>query len=279
MVTRRRFIQAAAAIPALFGNRLSVAETPSLPSLATPDPTQPAFFDLGTGQCIAVPNPTAWCIANAHTPLLSRARERLELSDSDTEQDRVLRVVLRRCGLLLLEQRGSSFLAIQYWKDRSSVIDSLRPYFREHGLATPEVIVALINRKREQTDVVAGDRFLYGDPVNDAFPWEEFRQKWESRHQLEADDDQQSAGVFCVKFAGPYPVSWSTLKECWSQEEGIPHCQNCDEPLVVAGRRGHGRAWRVCLNCQRSFEDWPKEWLATRIGPHGKRTSICSECG
>ena len=265
MVTRRRFIQAAAAIPALFGNRLSVAETPSLPSLATPDPTQPAFFDLGTGQCIAVPNPTAWCIANAHTPLLSRARERLELSDSDTEQDRVLRVVLRRCGLLLLERRGPSFLVIQFWKDQASVIDSLRPYFREHGLATPDVTVALINRKREQTDVVAGDRFLYGSVVDDAFPWEEFRQKWESRHQLEADDDQQSSGVFCVRYATPYRMSWAALKQCWCQEEKVPLCANCNELLVVAGRRPYGSAWRVCLSCGRSFEDWPGEWLAARI--------------
>src|SRR5262245_7476357 len=117
------------------------------------------FLHTPTGDSWAVGDPVAWSLANARQPTLGRARDRLLTLDAADPQ-RVIRLVVRRCGLNLLELLPWR-VVVHHWGQQGQ--GDLRPFFKRHGLARKGVQVALIDRKRELTTVKPGDAFLYGE--------------------------------------------------------------------------------------------------------------------
>src|SRR6516165_7718488 len=102
------------------------------------------FLHTPTGECWPVDGPVAWCLKSAGQPILECARERLVTLDAADPQ-RVIRLVVRRCGLNLLEIRPGR-VVVHHWGQHGR--GDLRPFFKRHGLASKGVQVALIERKR-----------------------------------------------------------------------------------------------------------------------------------
>jgi hypothetical protein len=71
----------------------------------------------------------------------------------------------------------------------------LRPFFKQHGLATKGVQVALIDRKRELTTVQTGDALLYGERLAEDFPLAVYLEKWQRRAIEEPDDWTPARGA------------------------------------------------------------------------------------
>ncbi len=74
------------------------------------------------------------------------------------DSDRIIRLVVRRCGLNLIEA-NSNQVTVQHW---SQQLANLRPFFKAHHLTSSDVQVTLIDRKKETTADKTGDDFLYG---------------------------------------------------------------------------------------------------------------------
>src|SRR5215469_9622880 len=93
--TRRTFLQTAVAAAASFllPRRLRAEGSPRF-----------WFLHTETGASWRVDDPVTWALANAHQPILERARERLVALDAADPQ-RVIRLIVRRCRLNLLELR------------------------------------------------------------------------------------------------------------------------------------------------------------------------------
>ena len=93
MTNRREFLQTSAAI----------AESLLLPESVFATPSSNFHFlhaDSYTHWPVA--DPVLWSLKNAHEPILTRAAEGLsKLTTSDG--DRIMRIVVRRCGLNLVE--------------------------------------------------------------------------------------------------------------------------------------------------------------------------------
>src|SRR5437868_1831521 len=103
--TRRNFLQTAlAAIPSLFLPRSLRAGGPSR-----------SFWFLHTrsGASWPVDDPVAWALANTGQPVLERARQRLVTLDT-ADPERVIRLVVRRCRLNLLDVRPRR-VDVHYW--------------------------------------------------------------------------------------------------------------------------------------------------------------------
>src|SRR5262245_38152171 len=100
------------------------------------------FLHMPTGEARAVDDPVAWALANAGQPILERARERLVTLDAADPQ-RVIRVVVRRCALNLLELRPGR-IVVHHWGQQGQA--DLRPFFKQHGLARHHVEVVLLDR-------------------------------------------------------------------------------------------------------------------------------------
>ena len=94
--TRRTFLQTA----------LATAASLFLPRflLAGRNPRQFWFLHSATWEAWTVDDPVAWSLDHARQPILERARERLVTQDAADPQ-RVIRLVVRRCGLNLIELR------------------------------------------------------------------------------------------------------------------------------------------------------------------------------
>jgi hypothetical protein len=236
------------------------------------------FLHTPTGESWAVDDPVAWSLENAHQPILERARERLVMLDG-TDPQRVIRVVVRRCGLNLLELRPGR-VVVHHWGEQGQ--GDLRTFFKRHGLATKGVHVALIDRKRETTTVQAGDTFLYGERLAENFPLRVYLEKWRRRATEEPGDWTPapcSGSNYCWEGVEQHRIPWRILKSAWRHEDAPP-CQNCDRATLLTAfgyfacgfyKRGP-QLVRVCPLCRSQFVDhspWdgPAWMLANLDGP------------
>ena len=252
MTNRREFLQTTAAIA---GSLL----LPQGIFAKTPD--QRFFFiHTDTLNHWPVADPVQWSLKNTHEPILARAAEGLSKL-SVNEGERVIRVVLRRCSLNLIElQPGRG--VVDHWGAHRA---DLRPFVKTHGLARPEIEVVLKDRKKETVTTLTGDSFLYGDPIASDFNLELFKTKWVRRFEQQADDLETTPGTssgFAWTGLPDGSIPWAALKSAW-RRGGSVVCQNCsgEALLVNFGLRQAGvfnrspNFVRVCVPCRRSFVD------------------------
>jgi hypothetical protein len=241
-----------------------------------PDATTPLFLHAITGDAFPATDPVGWCLKRARSPLLAAARERLLQCEGRTDRDRILNVVLRRCGLNLIEFLPGR-VTVSYWTQRAD----LHPLLRNRGLMRPDVQVVLVRRKTGHIVVQPGDEFLRGERVVPSFPFALYRERWARRHERQPDDATAapaSGSSYSWEGVAEKRVPWVVLKAVWRQDAAA--CPNCDVPLLVRSfdRRRTGWlsgtgswAFRVCLACGRSFTESlgpdPWDWLLARLGP------------
>lgn len=251
MTTRREFLQTSATIAGSMILPKAVLATPAL-----------NFHFIHADSCTSWPvaDPVQWSLQNAHDPILARAARGLsKLTTSDGE--RIIRLVVRRCSLNLLEV-GAGRVSVDHWG--SSRAD-LRPFFKSHGLARPEIEVVLRDRKKETASKTTGDSFLYGVSLPSDFDLELFQSKWERRFEQQDDDWTAAPGTssgFAWDGIPDGSIPWAVLKSAWRRCVGVA-CQNCSGPTILAnfGLRQVGMFNRsgfvehVCGACGRSFSD------------------------
>jgi hypothetical protein len=240
--------------------------------------TESLFLHAPTGDLFPVRDPVAWCLENARTPLLTGARERLLQCVGRTDGDRILNVVLRRCGLNLIEFRPGR-VTVSYW----TRLADLHPFLKARGLLRHDVQVALVRRKTDQITITTADQYLRGEAVAPAFPFAAYRAKWARRHEQEPDDNATapaSPSSYSWLGVAERQTPWAVLKAVWRADAAA--CPNCGDPLVLYRfdwrRCGmfntHAAAWRACERCRRQFEEPlgygdPWDWLVARLGPGG----------
>lgn len=251
MTNRREFLQTTAAI----------AGSLILPKavFATPDHR---FHFIHADSCKHWPiaDPVQWSLLNAHEPILARAAEGLsKLTECDA--DRIVRLVVRRCSLNLLEVQPGC-VVVDHWGSHRA---DLKPFFKDHGLARPEIEVVLRDRKKETVTTLTGESFLYGVPIASDFDLELFQKKWRRRFVQEADDWQAAPNTssgFAWTGLPDGSIPWMALKSAW-RRSGPGVCQNCDGETILTnfGLRQVGtfnrspNFVRVCVPCRRSFVD------------------------
>ena len=146
MNNHREFLQSSAAIAGLFILPTSLFATPS---------SNFHFLHVDSYKDWPVADPVLWSLENAHEPILARAAEGLsKLTECDG--DRIVRLVVRRCSLNLLELQPGS-VVVDHWGSHRA---DLRNFFKTHGLARPEIEVVLRDRKKETVTTLTGDSFL-----------------------------------------------------------------------------------------------------------------------
>ena len=252
MTNRREFLQTSAAI----------AGSLILPKavFATADHR---FHFIHADSCMSWPvaDPVLWSLQNAHDPILERAADGLRgLTAADN--DRIIRLVLRRSGLNLLEIQGNR-VHVQFWATNGQA--DLKHFFKAHGLARPEIEVVLRDRKKESVTTQTGDSFLYGVPLASDFDLDQFLSKWERRFENEADDGMAAPGtssLFAWNGLQDGSIPWAAMKSAW-QQSGPGVCQNCSGETILTnfGLRQVGmfnrspNIVRVCVPCRRSFVD------------------------
>ena len=232
------------------------------------------FVQIDTGNAWPVTNPVRWSLENANQPVLSRATEGLlKLTASDRE--RIIRLVVRRCRLNLIELNPGHVL-VQHWGQQGQA--DLRPFFKAHHLTRRDVEVVVFDRKNEIQRVQSGDDFLFGDRLSRDWPLDLYRRKWNGRHKHESDDDSASPGSpsgYAWIGVENNRIPWAALKSAWRRKTAS-HCLNCDQPTILTyfgnpwvgmfNRRPH--IVHACLKCQRSFEEPVKnmeEWMAMTL--------------
>lgn len=251
MTTRRHFLKStAAAIAALILPRSLFARTPN------------HFFFIHTDTLASWPvaNPVIWAMQNRGQPILERASTGLaKLSENDGE--RVIRLVVRRCELNILELHPGQ-VEVQHWGHNRA---DLRPFFKQHRLARQEITVELRDRKKEAVTTKPGDDFLFGDQITADFPLDLFVRKFASRFTKEADDWQAAPNTnsgFAWTGIEDNHIPWAALKSAW-RRAALLVCLNCDTPTILVnfGLRPVGMFNRssnfasVCSKCCRSFRD------------------------
>ena len=101
-----------------------------------------------------------------HEPVLERATEGLaKLTTYDG--DRIIRLVVRRCRLNLLELHTEQ-VVVHHWGQQG--LADLRPFFKTLRLARRRVEVVVRDRRKEVVAVKPGDDFLFGERLGRAFP-------------------------------------------------------------------------------------------------------------
>ena len=172
-----------------------------------------------------VPNPVQWSLQNAHEPILERAADGLKKLTPD-DGDRIIRLVQRRSGLNLLELQGDRVL-VQFWGTNGQA--DLKPFFKQHGLAHPEIEVVLRDRKKETVTTLTGDEFLYGLPIASDFNLKLFQERWTNRIVNELDDlSFAPAGSSGFAWDGLQDgsIPWAAMKSAWRRSApGV--CLNC----------------------------------------------------
>ena len=216
-----------------------------------------SWFVTSMGGSWHVDQPALWCLAHAHESFLAPARDRL-LTLTPDDADRIIRVVVRRCGLNLLEVTPQR-VTVHFWGQDGQA--DLRPFFKQHGLTRPEVEVFLMDRKREVAHVCPGSSFLYGEEEVEGFPWAAYLSQWQQRLVIGPEDwSAAPASVTNFRWDGieEERIPWAVLKQAWARE--CPSlCQNCDLDLFLF------RIWfvwskldaltRACFRCHRQFRD------------------------
>lgn len=253
IIDRRHFLKTtAAAIATLILPKSLLATTPDHSFW---------FIHAHTGDTWPVADPVSWSLENARQPVLDRAAEGLrKLTPSDG--DRIVRLVVRRCGLNLLEVQADQ-VVIHYWGQNG--LADLRPWFKAHRLARPEIKIVVRDRKKEVTVVQHGDDFLYGDRIAPDFPLDLYLSKWGRRYEQEADDSSAAQGTssgFAWQGLDDGVIPWAALKSAW-RRTAPTICQNCDTPTILTnfGLRQVGMLSRspnfirVCGACRRSYRD------------------------
>jgi hypothetical protein len=229
-------------------------------SLFARNPDRIFFIHTDTGNSWPVADPVQWSLENAHQPILERAAEGLrKLTPRD--DTRIIRLVVRRCGLNLLELQHRK-VVVHHWGQRHA---DIRPFFKTHGLARPQIVVQLRDRKKETTTTQPGDDFLFGDRFGPYFPLNLYRRKFASRSTNEPDDWSAAPGTWSgFAWAGVEnnSIPWAALKCAWRRAAPFI-CQNCDTPTLLTN---FGQPWtsmlnrtlrfvHVCRTCRRSFMD------------------------
>lgn len=251
MTNRREFLQSTAAITGSF----------ILPTILVAKPSSNFHF-IHADSCKHWPvNPVSWSLQYAHDPILARAADGLGTLTPD-DGDRIVKLVLRRCSLNLLEVHEHK-VQVQFWGTNGQA--DLRPFFKVHQLASPDVQVTLLDRKKETLTHKTGDGFLFGKPIAHDFPIELFTSKWSCRFQIESDDHQQAPMTksgFAWDGLEDGQIPWIALKSAWQRSQPTA-CLNCDQPTILVnfGLKQAGVFNRtpnfvsVCTQCQRSFVD------------------------
>jgi hypothetical protein len=208
-----------------------------------------------------VDDPVAWSLEHAREPILERARDRLVTLDASDPQ-RVIRLVVRRCQLNLLELQPGR-VAVHHWGQQGQ--GDLRPFFKAHSLTGKGVGVTLIDRKREASTLRHGDDFLFGERLPLFWPWKVYRRKWQWRAVEEPDDWTAAPHTwsgFAWKGIEPNRIPWAALKSAWRQTTPLV-CLNCDLPTLLTN---FGFPWsgmfnrrplfiHTCGKCRRLFEN------------------------
>ena len=221
-----------------------------------------------------VPNPVRWSLQNAHEPILARAADGLKKLTPD-DADRIIRLVLRRCSVNLLEVHEQR-VQVQFWGTKGQA--ELKPFFKQHGLARPNIRVEFRDRKKETVTTLTGDSFLFGVQLASDFPLELFQEKWANRFSQEANDWQAAHGTasgFAWDGIEDGLIPWTAMKSAWRRcASGV--CQNCsgETLLVNFGLRQVGMFNRsgfiehVCGRCDRLFQDSVGDvsgWMAMNL--------------
>lgn len=264
--SRRHFLQAAVAtVASLVWPRNSFGISP-----------RPSWWFLRAADAADWPvaDPVKWSLDNRHQPVLARASGGL-LNLTAGDGDRITRLVVRRCGLNLLELHPDQ-VVVHYWGQHGQA--DLRTFFKQHRLARPEMVVVLRDRKKEVATTRSGDDFLFGDRLAADFPLDLFLSKWSSRFTLQADDWTAAPGTRSGYAWGGVEdnIPWIALKAAWRRAAPLI-CLNCDQPTVLAN---FGYPWTgllnrsrrfvtVCGTCRRSFRDESvadtDAWIVTHI--------------
>ena len=205
-------------------------------------------------------DPIQWSLEHANGPVLARASEGLgKLTVNDGE--RILRLVLRRCSLSLIEIHSGQ-VVVDHWGPNQA---DLRPFFKAHGLAQPEIEVVLRDRKNDTISKTTGDSFLFGVLLTSDFPLDLFQKKWERRFLNESDDWQGAPNTnsgFAWEGVEEGCIPWIALKSAW-RRSGSGVCLNCDGETILTnfGLRQVGFFNRspvfvsICGECHRRFRD------------------------
>ena len=263
MTNRREFLQTSATITGALLFPTSIFAKPS---------SNFHFIHSDTLNHWPVADPVQWTIEHAHETTLARAAEGLsKLTTSDGE--RIIRLFVRRCSLNLLELHPGRVVVDHWGSNRAD----LKPFFKSHGLARPEIEVVLRDRKKETVTTLTGDSFLYGVPLASGFDLELFQSKWERRFEQEADDWQAAPGTssgLAWDGLGDGFIPWAALKSAWRSGSGA--CLNCSGPTILVnfGLRQVGMFNRcgfvkhVCGKCRRSYRDETRDvkaWIVANL--------------
>lgn len=266
--SRRQFIQATAAVTASL----------VLPRSLVASRSDRSFWFLHADSCTSWPvaDPVRWSLDHAHEPVLERATEGL-LKLTPDDGDRIIRLVVRRCGLNLLELHPQQ-VVVHHWGQHRA---DLRPFFQQHGLARPDVEVVLRDRKQEAVTTQPGDDFLFGDRFAADFPLDIYLGKWVCRFERQPDDFQPAPETWSgLAWEGVEDnrIPWAALKSAWRRTTPTT-CLNCDQPTLLVN---FGNPWMGLFNrsprftwacgiCRRFFADNSVTdvagWLATNLDP------------
>jgi len=252
MTNRRHFLQTTAAVVASW-------LLPRSLFARTPDRSF-WFLHADTLNSFQVADPVQWSLDHAHEPVLERAAESL-LKLTPSDGDRIIRLVVRRCRLNLLELHPEQ-VVVHHWGQHCA---DLRPFIKIHRLACPEVEVVLRDRKKEIVTTQTGDDFLFGDRLAAAFPLDLYLSKFNNRFSNEADDWTPAPGTrsgFAWEGVEDNRIPWVAMKSAWRRATRMI-CLNCNTPTILVS---FGQPWtgllnrsprfvHVCGACQRSFRD------------------------
>ena len=237
------------------------------------EPDKFFFIRTDTNDSWSVSDPVVWSLENVPNPILERAKDGLLKLTSD-DGDRIIRLVVRRCRLNLIEVHSNQAM-IHHW---GPVIADVRSFFKSHGLTRPEINVIVRNRKTETIVNKNGDGFLFGELASD-FPFELFKSKWVNRFSIESDDWTPAPSTwsgYSWEGVENNRIPWSALKSVW-QKSAQMICQNCDEPTILTNFGNPSvslfshspRFIYVCGSCQRSFSDEAvkdvRDWMAMNL--------------
>jgi hypothetical protein len=150
MINRRNFLQ----------STTGIGVSCILPKIPVPPVANFHLIRTDTLASWSVTDPVEWSFRNADQPIPARAADRLGKLTNEDDQ-RVIRLVVRRCGLNLVEIKSNQ-VTVHYWSDQ---LADLRPFFKASELASPDVQATLINRKTEVTQRSLGKRPTQGRRV------------------------------------------------------------------------------------------------------------------
>lgn len=230
------------------------------------------FIEATTGAAWQVTDPSSWCLEHAREPILAPARDRL-LVLSNADADRIVRLVVRRCRLNLVEVQTAR-VVVHFWSRGG--LAQLRPLFKQLSLARPSIEVFCIDRKREAAVVCPAIDFLFGNAPSPAFSWPAYFEKWRKSALAEPDDWRaapDSSTNFSWEGVQDERIPWAVLKRAWGREAAA-FCLNCDTPLFLTGfwfvRSKSDVIWRACFRCHRQFEDrslFVLRWMVRHLEP------------